>query len=204
MARRGYVPRHGAWVDKKRRQPARRSRTQLLPVAAALLSAAILVGSAGTAIGLSPTDAGYDVEHTVNQANVSLADPYAQASNSNRSNGLAPLTAAGSPVVAPAGPTVVASGTCDAVYYSKAARTASGEAFDPAALTTAHRSLPFGTLVRVTNQATGTSVTVRVNDRAQLSSGRCLNLSIGAFRAIADPRQGVVGVRYEVLAADAT
>jgi rare lipoprotein A len=56
-------------------------------------------------------------------------------------------------------------------------RTASGERFDGAGMTAAHRSLPFGTMLRVTDQATGRRVVVRVNDRGPFVAGRILDLS---------------------------
>jgi rare lipoprotein A len=63
-------------------------------------------------------------------------------------------------------------------------RTASGERFNPNGLTAAHRSLPFGTCLRVSNPKTGRSVTVRVNDRGPFTRGVSLDLSHGAARAI--------------------
>ncbi|TIV62635.1 MAG: septal ring lytic transglycosylase RlpA family protein, partial [Mesorhizobium sp.] len=59
-------------------------------------------------------------------------------------------------------------------------RTASGERMNPAALTAAHRSLPFGTKLRVTNKNNGRSVVVRINDRGPFVRGRVLDLSRGA------------------------
>ena len=63
-------------------------------------------------------------------------------------------------------------------------RTASGEKFNPNGLTAAHRSLPFGTCLRVSNPKTGRSVAVRVNDRGPFTKGVSLDLSYGAARAI--------------------
>jgi rare lipoprotein A len=63
-------------------------------------------------------------------------------------------------------------------------RTASGERFNPNGLTAAHRSLPFGTCLRVSNPKTGRSVAVRVNDRGPFTKGASLDLSYGAARAI--------------------
>jgi rare lipoprotein A len=63
-------------------------------------------------------------------------------------------------------------------------RTASGERFNPNGLTAAHRSLPFGTCLRVSNPKTGRSVSVRVNDRGPFTKGVSLDLSHGAARAI--------------------
>jgi rare lipoprotein A len=96
-------------------------------------------------------------------------------------------------------PAVVSSGTCEASFYSEPQPTASGEPFDPEAMTAAHQTLPFDTRVRVTNLANGESVIVRINDRGPFVAGRCLDLSRGAFRVIAPLDAGVVDVRYEVL-----
>jgi rare lipoprotein A len=63
-------------------------------------------------------------------------------------------------------------------------RTASGERFNPDGLTAAHRSLPFGTCLHVSNPKTGSSVAVRVNDRGPFTKGVSLDLSHGAARAI--------------------
>src|ERR671938_1045916 len=63
-------------------------------------------------------------------------------------------------------------------------RTASGESFNANALTAAHRSLPFGTRVRVVNQRTGRSVVVRINDRGPYVGGRVIDLARGAARQI--------------------
>jgi len=63
-------------------------------------------------------------------------------------------------------------------------RTASGETFNPEGLTAAHRSLPFGTRLRISNPKSGRSVSVRVNDRGPFTKGVSLDLSHGAARAI--------------------
>jgi rare lipoprotein A len=72
--------------------------------------------------------------------------------------------------------------------------TASGERFNSRALTAAHKSLPFGSRVRVVNQATGRSVTIRVNDDGPHIPGRIIDLSEGAFQHIASLGQGVARV----------
>jgi rare lipoprotein A len=79
-------------------------------------------------------------------------------------------------------------------------RTASGEIFDTRRLTAAHRSLPFGTQVLVTNLTNGKSVTVRINDRGPFVAGRVIDLSLAAAAAIGLAGKGVVPVRLEVLA----
>ena len=63
-------------------------------------------------------------------------------------------------------------------------RTASGETFNTNALTAAHRSLPFGTRVRVVNEKTGRSVIVRINDRGPFTKGRVIDLARGAAQQI--------------------
>jgi rare lipoprotein A len=76
-------------------------------------------------------------------------------------------------------------------------RTASGERFSPSGLTAAHRTLPIGTRLRVTNLANGKSVIVRVNDRGPIPHSRILDLSLGAARQIAMVRSGTAQVRIE-------
>ncbi|WP_323373697.1 septal ring lytic transglycosylase RlpA family protein [Plantactinospora alkalitolerans] len=94
---------------------------------------------------------------------------------------------------------VVDTGSCGASYYDQGQVTANGEAFNPDGLTAAHKTLPFNTRVRVTNPANGKSVVVRINDRGPYIDGRCIDLSRGAFQAIASLDQGALDVRYEVL-----
>ena len=77
--------------------------------------------------------------------------------------------------------------------------TASGELFDQHALTAAHRSLPFGTIVRVTNLRNGKTVDVRVNDRGPFIAGRIIDLSRAAARAIGSIGHGIVPVRLEIV-----
>ncbi|MER6948781.1 septal ring lytic transglycosylase RlpA family protein [Nonomuraea sp. NPDC000554] len=95
---------------------------------------------------------------------------------------------------------VLSSGTCGASYYDEGQMTASGERFDPSAMTAAHKSLPMGSRVRVTNPSSGESVTVRINDRGPYIGGRCLDLSAAAFKSIGSISAGVMTVKYEVLA----
>jgi rare lipoprotein A len=78
-------------------------------------------------------------------------------------------------------------------------KTASGETFDRNALTAAHPTLPFGTLVRVTNRANGKRVTVRINDRGPYARGRIIDLSWAAAKRIGADRAGVADVKVEVL-----
>jgi len=77
--------------------------------------------------------------------------------------------------------------------------TANGERFDMHQLTAAHRSLPFGAKVRVTNQATKDSVVVRINDRGPYAGNRVIDLSQAAARAVRLIGPGVAPVTLEVL-----
>ena len=71
-------------------------------------------------------------------------------------------------------------------------RTANGEIFNTYGLTAAHKSLPFGTKVKVVNKTTGKSVVVRINDRGPFVKGRTLDLSKKAFQSIASINKGVL------------
>ncbi|WP_066375393.1 MULTISPECIES: septal ring lytic transglycosylase RlpA family protein [unclassified Anabaena] len=77
--------------------------------------------------------------------------------------------------------------------------TATGERFNPEAMTAAHRSLPFGTRVRVTNTRNGRSVVVRINDRGPYIRGRIIDLSTGAARVLGMIGSGLAPVKIEVL-----
>jgi len=80
--------------------------------------------------------------------------------------------------------------------------TASGEPFDASRLTAAHRSLAFGTVLRVSDLTTGRTVKVRVNDRGPYVRGRILDLSAEAAKVLGIRQEGVARVRIEVLASD--
>jgi rare lipoprotein A len=86
-----------------------------------------------------------------------------------------------------------------ASYYWQGQMTASGARFNPGALTAAHRSLPFGTRVRVTNRSNGRSVVVIINDRGPFVGGRIIDLSRAAAQAISMTGAGVAPVSLEVL-----
>jgi rare lipoprotein A len=89
-----------------------------------------------------------------------------------------------------------------ASYYSSGYRTASGERFNPNGFTAAHRSLPFGTRLQVTNPRNGRSVVVRINDRGPFVRGRSLDLARGAAFAIG--MRGTGAVRIALLGRGAT
>jgi rare lipoprotein A len=78
-------------------------------------------------------------------------------------------------------------------------KTSSGESVDPSAFTMAHKTLPFGSMVRVTNLQNNKSVVVRVNDRGPHTAGRVGDLSAGAAQEIGMLRSGVVAARLEVV-----
>lgn len=86
-----------------------------------------------------------------------------------------------------------------ASYYGKGERTATGEIFDPRALTAAHRTLPFGTRVRVTRVDTGDSVIVRINDRGPFKPGRVIDLSERAAEDLRMTDKGLTAVKLEVV-----
>ena len=89
-----------------------------------------------------------------------------------------------------------------ASYYGKefdGRKTSSGEVFHKDDLTAAHRSYPFGTIVRVTNLKNGNQVEVRVNDRGPVKPERIIDLSLGAAKVIGLDKMGLVRVRLEVL-----
>lgn len=93
-------------------------------------------------------------------------------------------------------------GTGTASYYGRrfhGRRTANGERFDMNALTAAHRTLPFGSMVRVTNPANGKSVTVRINDRGPFSRGRVIDVSRAAAEELGLIRRGHGPVELELL-----
>ncbi|MDY3316670.1 septal ring lytic transglycosylase RlpA family protein [Riemerella anatipestifer] len=81
-------------------------------------------------------------------------------------------------------------------------KTASGEIFNNNDLTAAHKKLPFGTLVEITNLRTGKSVVVRVNDRGPYVKGRSFDLSKAAYNAIGDHRRGTMPITYKILSED--
>ena len=104
-----------------------------------------------------------------------------------------PASAPAAAAPAAAAPTATSSGKL-AWYGKKFAgrKTASGEAFNPEALTMAHKTLPFGTLVKITNPKNNKSVTVRVNDRGPTQADRVGDVSHAAARKLGMLRSGVI------------
>lgn len=100
-------------------------------------------------------------------------------------------------------PAATSLGSGTASYYAskfQGRRTASGEAFDNGAMTAAHRTLPFGSLVRVTNPATGASVVVRINDRGPFTRGRMIDVSRAAAEELGLIARGHATVELELIA----
>lgn len=106
------------------------------------------------------------------------------------------------PVLAQAGDRRVEVGTGIASYYGVelgGSRTASGERFDPGAMTAAHRTLAFGTYVAVTNLANGQEVIVRINDRGPWGKSRIVDVSYAAAKQLGMHRTGTAKVKLELL-----
>lgn len=82
-----------------------------------------------------------------------------------------------------------------ASWYKLGGTTASGEKADPGGMTAAHRTLPFGSLVTVTNLANGKSVKLRINDRGPYSKGRVIDVTLAAARELGFVNKGVTRVR---------
>jgi len=86
-----------------------------------------------------------------------------------------------------------------ASFYWQGKKTANGEKFNPQELTAAHRTLPFGTRVRVTSLNTGRSVTVRINDRGPFVDGRIVDISRSAAQSLGMVDRGVTKVKLDVI-----
>ena len=187
-------------------------RRTVIPATAAIVVAAVLVGVAIASLQLGPakpvasTDTvAADDRTTADRAgrgelreapSPSPSESASPSPSPSKSPSPTPSKSK-TPTKTPAG--VASTGTCQASFYADGSRTANGETFDPNGLTAAHKTLPFNTMVRVTNLANGKSVVVRINDRGPFVSGRCLDLAKGAFVTIASVNAGVINARYEVL-----
>ncbi|MGV8848264.1 MAG: septal ring lytic transglycosylase RlpA family protein [Propionibacteriaceae bacterium] len=112
----------------------------------------------------------------------------------------AQVAVVGTKTATPTATTPAATGnTCGASWYASGSRTANGEAFNPDGITAAHKTLPFNTLVKVTNVANGQSIVVRINDRGPFIAGRCLDLARGAFSQIASLGSGTIIANWEIV-----
>lgn len=125
-----------------------------------------------------------------------------------QTDSLRPPRGEAAPVMAPRPDTTVADSarqlqlieTGIASWYGKkfeGRRTSSGEIFRPDSLTAAHKTLPFGTLVRVTNLKNDSVIIVKINDRLPKKSKRCIDLSSGAAKRLGFLRAGLTEVRLE-------
>lgn len=211
-----HAARHHVTEDSPTETPKRRRNiiagTAGAVVAAVLVSAAVLTFHLGPAKPAASVDAAPVLDRTTGERADRAARP--------EDDGLGQLGTVPTPSASPSAspspskkpkpkptPTrtrsteggVSSSGTCEVSFYTDGSRTANGEPFDPNGLTAAHKTLPFNTMVRVTNLANGKSVTVRINDRGPFVSGRCLDLARGAFTKIASTGAGVIDAKYEVL-----
>jgi rare lipoprotein A len=106
-----------------------------------------------------------------------------------------------SPAAATAAPEAAASDGKVAYYGRKFAgrKTANGERFNPNAMTMAHKTLPMGTMVKVTNTNNGKNAVVRVNDRGPTTPDRVGDLSLAAAKRIGMVRSGVVEAKLETV-----
>jgi rare lipoprotein A len=95
--------------------------------------------------------------------------------------------------------TEAAAQTGKASWYALTSKTASGEPCDPGAMTAAHRTLPFGTQIKVTNLKNGREVVVRVNDRGPFAGGRILDLTRAAAQKLGFVKAGTATVKITVL-----
>ncbi len=115
------------------------------------------------------------------------------------------ISAVPAAIAPPSAPVYQPMGQGLASYYGReliGARTASGQRYDPAALTAAHRKLPMGSRVQVTNPATGQSVIVTINDRGPFHGNRIIDLSQAAARQLGLERAGSGMVSLAVEADD--
>lgn len=165
-------------------------------IATALLALAPPLGSAmaENEVGEAAVAAPQDLLSETAEAEMSVAEAFAPlpdpALQDEAPDGAVDITAFDPPIEVEEEPetSVVRSlGTGHASYYGKrfhGRRTANGERFDMNAMTAAHKTLPFGTMVAVTNPRNGKSVTVRINDRGPFIRGRTIDLSRAAAQRI--------------------
>lgn len=100
---------------------------------------------------------------------------------------------------APALPNSINTTTVVTSWYQHGTKTASGQRFDPNGLSAAHRTLPFGTKLRLTNPNNGRSIIVTVNDRGPFIRGTGLDVSRGAAQQLGFIRQGKTRLQMQVL-----
>jgi rare lipoprotein A len=163
----------------------------LLAFAGAMLAgcAQQTVTGRSSSLGISPQA---PAEQTAPQRRASVAQSRRVAATSRKHTPFAARPAAAKPAATTDGSVGIAS------FYKFDSKTASGEQFNPSELTAAHRTLPFGTRLRVTNLATGQSVTVRVNDRGPFIPGRVVDVSHAAAEELGMIDRGITKVKLEV------
>lgn len=86
-----------------------------------------------------------------------------------------------------------------ASWYKQGKVTANGEKFDPSALTAAHKTLPFGTIVKITNPTNEKQIFVRINDRGPFKRNREFDLSMNAAQLLGFKQKGVVKIVVEIM-----
>ena len=188
-------PRRVRWAGARR-------RAALVTSAALLASAAGVAGvAAGTASGSSQ---GVGVTEAPVPPPPTLVPPVALVSTVDVPAPVDPPEPAEAPAPEPEAAPVEGQpvGSGKASYYGAELAgnpTASGETFDPSELTAAHRTLPFGTRLRVTNERNGRSVVVRVNDRGPFHGNRVIDVSTAAAEEIGLKRAGTARVSLEKL-----
>ena len=163
-------------------------------------SALLLSGSTGLNPAFATT--GRVAAATNSNQPIELAIRTVESPDASEEQPLKP-TAPVLPIAAPAQqPRVIAVSNGQASWYGPGFygnRTASGEVLRPGTLTAAHRTLPFGTRVRVTNLNNGLSAIVRINDRGPFHGNRMLDLAHGAASQLGVVASGVASVKMEVL-----
>ena len=166
-------------------------------------SALLLSGSTGLPPAFATTgrvaaaDSSSNLELSIRNAETTLETP--EASEEPRIKPSAPAL----PIATPSPqPRVKSVSTGQASWYGPGFfgnRTASGEVLRPGTLTAAHRTLPFGTKVRVTNMSNGRSAIVRINDRGPFHGRRVIDLAHGAANKLGVISSGLASVKLEVL-----
>lgn len=177
-------------------------RSPFIPLVVAGLTTAGAVVLPVLARELEPESVRESVDLALNSAIEAEALP----AESLPSDSLPAAEPAAAPVKAeppkPPAPAVVSVSTGEASWYGPGFfgnRTASGEVLRPGTLTAAHRTLPFGTKVRVTNLWNGRSAVVRINDRGPFHGARVIDLAHGAANQLGLVASGVAKVKLEVL-----
>ena len=156
-------------------------------------AAALLITSAGF---VSPASAGSFASNTPASVAILEANP-APSWEERFIRQIPPAPLAQGQQIASAGVSVGQASWYGPGFYGN--RTASGEVFRPGTLTAAHRTLAFGTRVRVTNLWNGRSTVVRINDRGPFHGGRIIDLAHGAAQQLGVTASGVAQVRLEGL-----